>query len=162
MTITLSGSASGTTTSDNSGNYSFANLAAGGNYLVTPSSGNFSFSPTNQTFNNLNVAGIANFVGTQTIVTITGKVTDANNVGLNNVTLGLTKNGVAAGTVQTNAQGDYSFGNLTVGANYVVTPTGSFTPSSQTFSNLTTNATANFKAAPSIPSQRSEHEFCGG
>jgi len=36
VTIALSGSASGTTTSDSSGNYSFANLAAGGNYLVTP------------------------------------------------------------------------------------------------------------------------------
>ena len=71
----------------------------------------------------------------------------------------MTKNGVAAGTTQTDGLGNYSFGNLAVGANYVVTPTGSFTPSSQTFSNLTTNATANFKAAPSIPSQCSTASF---
>jgi hypothetical protein len=61
--------------------------------------------------------------------------------------------------VQTNAQGDYSFGNLAAGATYAVTPTGSFTPSSQTFSNLTTNATANFKATPGIPSQCSTASF---
>ncbi len=84
-------------------------------------------------------------------MSITGTVTDANNVGINNVSLALTKNGAAAGTAQTNVLGNYSFGNLAAGANYVVTPAGSFTPSSQTLNNLAVNATANFKAAPSIP-----------
>ena len=41
----------------------------------------------------------------------------------------------------------------------MVTPAGSFTPSSQTFSNLTANATANFKAAPSIPPQCNTASF---
>jgi len=86
-------------------------------------------------------------------------VTDSNNAGVNGVTLTLTKNGVAAGTVQTAGLGSYSFANLAAGANYVVTPGGSFTPSSQAFSNLASNAVANFKAAPSIPSQCSNANF---
>ncbi len=159
VAVTLSGAASANTTTDANGNYTFANLPTGGNYTVTPSSGNFSFSPASQTFNNLNVNRIANFVGTQTVFGITGRVTDSNNIPINNVTLALTRNGVAAGTAQTDVLGNYSFSNLTAGANYVVTPAGSFTPSSQSFSNLTSNATANFKAAPSIPSQCNTASF---
>jgi hypothetical protein len=148
-----------TVSTDQNGNYTFANLAAGGSYTVTPSNVNHSFSPASQTFDNLNVNRVANFVATRTLVSIAGNVTDSNNIGVNNVTLTLTKNGTAAGTVQTDGLGNYSFGNLAVGANYVVTPTGSFTPSSQTFSNLTVNATANFKAAPSLPSQCNTASF---
>src|SRR5207244_3363279 len=149
--VTLSGSSSGTTSTDSQGRYSFANLGGGGNYTVTPSSSNYSFSPANQTFNNLSVDGVTNFVGTQSIVSIAGKVVDANNIGINSVTVALTKNGVAAGTTQTNATGDYSFTNLTAAAAYVVKPTGTlsapnFHPSSETFNNLTVNATANFKS----------------
>jgi hypothetical protein len=157
LSLSLNGAA--TVNTDGNGNYTFANLAAGGNYTVTPSSTNYSLSPANQTFNNLNVNRIANFVGTQTIVNITGKVTDSNNVGVNNVTIALTKNGLATGTAQTDVIGNYSFSNQTAGANYVVTPLGSFTPSSQTLSNLSVNATANFKVAPSIPSQCNTTSF---
>ncbi len=159
VTVTLSGTASGSTTTSGSGNYTFANLPVGGNYLVTPASSNYSFSPLNQTFNNLTAAGIANFVGTQTIASVSGRVTDGNNVGLNAITLALTKDGVPAGSVQTNPQGDYTFPNLTTGANYVVTPVGSFTPSNQTFNSLSTNATANFKTTQSLPPQCSTVGF---
>jgi hypothetical protein len=159
--VTLSGAVNGLTTTDNAGNFSFLNLTNGGNYILTPSSANFSFSPGNQTFNNLGVDRIANFVGTKTTINITGNVVDGSNNPLNNVTVALTKNGAAAGTVQTNASGDYSFNNQTVGANYVVTPVGTFTPSSQTLNNLTTNAVANFKAGPSIPPQCNTPSFAG-
>ncbi len=37
MTLTLTGTASGSATSDGSGNYSFLSLPSGGNYTVTPS-----------------------------------------------------------------------------------------------------------------------------
>jgi hypothetical protein len=37
VTLTLTGSASGSTLSDGSGNYQFSSLPAGGNYTVTPS-----------------------------------------------------------------------------------------------------------------------------
>jgi hypothetical protein len=153
ITVSVTGLLSGSTSTDSSGNFSFSNLAAGGSYTVTPSNSNYSFGPSSQGFNNLTVNRIANFVATQTIVNISGKVTDANNTGLNNVTVALFKNGVAFGTVQTNGLGNYSFGNLTAGSNYLVTPSGTFSPFSQTLNSLTANAVANFKAAPSIPSQ---------
>jgi uncharacterized repeat protein (TIGR01451 family) len=65
VTLTLSGSQTGTTTTDASGNYSFANLAAGGSYTITPSRAGFAFTPPSQTFNNLNSNGTANFTAAQ-------------------------------------------------------------------------------------------------
>ena len=64
--MTLSGAASGTTTVNSSGNYSFTGLG-NGSYTVTPSSPSATFSPTNQavTINNGNVAGV-NFTATST------------------------------------------------------------------------------------------------
>ncbi|HEV7397213.1 MAG TPA: FG-GAP-like repeat-containing protein [Pyrinomonadaceae bacterium] len=151
LTVTLNGSTN--TSTDSSGNYSFGSLPAGGNYTVTPSSSNYSFSPANQVFNNLNANGIANFVGTLTAVNITGRVSDTNNVGLNNVTVFLTKNGLPSGSTQTDGAGNYSFANLSVGSNYAVTPDGSFSPSSQTFNQLSTSVVANFQGTPRIPGQ---------
>src|SRR5207245_1917437 len=70
------------TSTDANGNYVFTSIAAGGNYTVTPSNTNYSFTPPDQTFTNLGTNRIANFVGTQSVVKITGKVTDSNNVGI--------------------------------------------------------------------------------
>jgi hypothetical protein len=156
------------TTTDASGNYAFANLTNGGNYVVTPVNANFSLSPSNQTFNNLSTDRIANFVATQTIVNITGRISDANNVGAVGIGLTLIKNGAAAGGAITDGVGNYTFGNLTAGASYVVTPIGvvppsgppgNFSPSNQSFANLTVNASANFKTAASIPPQCSTVSF---
>jgi hypothetical protein len=56
-TVTLSGTANGTTTADGSGNYGFSGLS-NGSYTVTPSKGGYSFSPAAQsaTINGANVA----------------------------------------------------------------------------------------------------------
>ena len=56
-TVTLSGTASGTTTADGSGNYGFSGLSSG-SYTVTPSKSGYSFSPAAQsaTINGANVA----------------------------------------------------------------------------------------------------------
>ena len=62
--MTLSGSQSATTQTDASGFYQFAELAAGGNYTVTPSKAEFSFDPESQTFNNLNADQTADFLAT--------------------------------------------------------------------------------------------------
>jgi hypothetical protein len=58
-TLTLSGAASGTTTADNSGNYTFSGLA-NGTYAVAPSHAGFTFVPSSQsmTVNGANVAGV--------------------------------------------------------------------------------------------------------
>jgi photosystem II stability/assembly factor-like uncharacterized protein len=76
VTVTLSGSQSGLRTTDSNGNFSFE-LAAAGNYTVTPSIVGFTFGPVNQTFNNLSANQAANFSATrQNFV-----VTNANNHG---------------------------------------------------------------------------------
>ena len=59
--MTLSGSASASTATDASGNYSFSGLTAGGNDTVTPSKSGYSFSPTSQVFNNLSANQTQNF-----------------------------------------------------------------------------------------------------
>jgi predicted phage tail protein len=63
-TVTLSGATGRITTTDASGNYSFASLLAG-NYAVTSSASGYSFSPAiiAVTISTANVSG-ANFVGT--------------------------------------------------------------------------------------------------
>jgi Tol biopolymer transport system component len=157
LTVNLAGTTTGSTQTDGTGNFSFMNLASG-NYTVSPSSAVYAFAPANYNFN-LTVDHVCVFVATQTAVSIGGKITDSNNTALNGVTVALTKNGAPAGTAQTNAQGDYTFASLTPGDLYVVTPSGSFTPSSQTFANLTTNATANFKSSPTLPPQCTASSF---
>jgi len=153
VTITLTGSMGGSTTTDVNGNFSFSNLANGGNYTATPANANYSFSPASQTFNNQATDRIANFVGTRTIVSITGKVTNASDIPINNLTVALSINGVSAGTTLTNVLGDYTFTNLTAGSTYMITPVGFFAPSSQTFARLSFSAVANFKSVPSVPAQ---------
>jgi hypothetical protein len=56
ITVTLSGSSAAVTTTAGGGFYSFTPLTRFGNYTVTPSGGNNTFTPTSLTFNNLNSA----------------------------------------------------------------------------------------------------------
>jgi len=58
VTVTLSGAASGTTTTNSAGIYSFAGLA-NGSYTVAPNKSGFTFSPANRavTVNNANISG---------------------------------------------------------------------------------------------------------
>ena len=60
-TVTLSGSATDTQTTDTSGNYSFVNLPAGGNYTITASKPNYTCTPAALTVANLNADQIGNF-----------------------------------------------------------------------------------------------------
>ena len=64
VTITLSGAANVTTTTDTTGNYSFAGLANGA-YTVTPAFAGYVFTPTNRavTISGANITG-QNFTGT--------------------------------------------------------------------------------------------------
>ncbi|MEA2204292.1 MAG: hypothetical protein QOE77_1068 [Blastocatellia bacterium] len=58
--LTLSGSQAQSAISDANANYSFT-LAGGGDYTVTPGALGFTFTPPNQTFNNLSADQTANF-----------------------------------------------------------------------------------------------------
>ena len=64
VTITLSGAGTQTTTTNVNGNYSFANVAAQGNYTVAPSKANYTFNPPSQSFSNLNSNQTADFTAT--------------------------------------------------------------------------------------------------
>src|SRR4030095_13962938 len=77
--------------------------------------------------------------------TISGQVTE-NGVGLAGVTV--TLSGSQSGLRTTNSGGNYSF-ELPAGGNYTVTPSllgFTFSPTSQTFNNLTVAQAANFAA----------------
>ncbi|HMF58118.1 MAG TPA: DNA/RNA non-specific endonuclease [Pyrinomonadaceae bacterium] len=65
VSVTLTGVPSpATVLTDSNGNYSFNGLLAGGNYTVTPTLNNYSFSPASQTINNLSANAVVNFVAT--------------------------------------------------------------------------------------------------
>ncbi len=136
VTITLSGAANATTTTDANGNYTFTGLVNGA-YTVTPSFAGYTFSPLNRnvTVNNANVTG-QNFTGTLVVVTysISGTVGTAGGAPIAGVTL--TLSGAANATIMTNAAGTYSFTGL---ANGVYTVTPSLT--GYTFSPLNRNMT---------------------
>lgn len=66
ITVALSGSHTAQTTTDANGNYTI-NATAEGSYTVTPNLLNYSFTPPNQVFANLNSAQTANFTATPTV-----------------------------------------------------------------------------------------------
>ena len=64
VTVALSGTSTASTTTDGQGNYTFASVPAGGNYTVTPSLANHSFTPPNISISNLTANQTANFTAT--------------------------------------------------------------------------------------------------
>lgn len=154
VNVTLTGTQSSTAVTDSNGVYTFANLAGGGNFTVTPTLAPYTFVPPSRTFNNLsaNQAG-ADF--TIETYTISGRVTDAAGNGVAGTTV--TISGSASATGTTNANGNYSFINFPQGANVTVTPsktdvllTYSFTPASRSYTNLSASQTADFTAATTL------------
>jgi hypothetical protein len=155
-TMTLSGSQTGTTQTDSSGFYTFADLAAGGNFTVTPSKSPYTFVPANRTFNNLTSNQIGDF--TVTAYSISGRVTNTSSAGESGVVL--TLSGTQASTTQTDANGNYSFPSVAGGGTYTITPskpdpllTYTFNPLSRNIANLGANTSLiDFTANTSIVS----------
>ncbi len=132
VTMSLSGAAGGSTTTNASGVYTFAGLS-NGSYTVTPAMAGYTFSPVNRnvSINNANVTG-QNFTATPTggTFSISGTVTSGGN-GLSGVTM--TLSGDAGAVTSTDANGNYTFSGLGNG-NYTVVPTMTgyaFSPASQ-------------------------------
>jgi len=132
-TVTLSGTASATTTTDVSGHYIFSGLPTG-TYAITPSKSGFSFSPASQnaTLVAANVSSIDFFVSQGSAATghnITGTITPVVNGYATTVTL----SGTASITTTADISGNYIFSDLPSGT-YAVTPSKSgfsFTPAIQ-------------------------------
>ena len=149
VTISLSGAASGSTTTDSGGNYSFSGFP-NGNYKITPSMAGYKFTPASRSgkVSGANVTG-RNFTAASSGYAISGQVTNGGS-GLSGVTMSLS--GASSRSTATGSGGNYSFTGLAKG-NYKVTPTlsgYSFTPQNQS-ANLTATGTKtlNFTATGS-------------
>jgi|HubBroStandDraft_4_1064222.scaffolds.fasta_scaffold00167_6 hypothetical protein len=119
ITVTLTGSSGGSTTTDGSGNYSFTGLTNGA-YVVTPSLTGYTFTPASQnvTVNGANVTGI-NFAGSSVPTwSISGSITPAA------AGIAVNLSGTSNGTTVTDSSGNYTFGGLANGT-YVLTPSQS-------------------------------------
>jgi CSLREA domain-containing protein len=143
VNVHLSGSASQDTTTDASGNYSFNGLQQGGNFTITPSLTNYSFTPPSRTVGNLqsDQTGL-DFTGQLVIFTLSGRVTDEGGQPLVGVNVHLS--GSAGADTTTDASGDYSFNGLQQGGSFTLTPTETsyrFTPPSRTLNNPQGNQT---------------------
>jgi CSLREA domain-containing protein len=146
--VTLSGTSSGSTSTDTSGNYSFTGLTAGGNYTVTPTDTSL-YSFTAQSLNNLSGNQTANFTGALRSYSISGQVTSSS-AGLIGVTVSLTgPSGFPTETFTTQSDGNYTFTGVPAGSSYTVTPSKAnytFSPTSAPINNLTADQSANFTA----------------
>ncbi len=146
VTMTLTGGAQpAATKSDGSGNYSFRNLTAGGNYTVTPSKTGLGFSPLNAAFSNLTSNQTANFTGGN-VFAISGRVIDGAGAGLLEVTITLSS-GPSSVTAQTDVNGNYSFPSVFAGNDYTVSPSKTgllFSPANISVTRLSRNSVANF------------------
>lgn len=143
VSVALSGGASGSTTTDGNGNYSFT-VADGGSYTVTPTLANNTFTPPSQTFNFISQNQTANFTAQTVTYTISGNVR-SDGANLQGATVALT--GGQTASVLTGADGNYSF-SVPAGTNYSVSVYKNgitFNPASQSFTNLNANQTANFQ-----------------
>ena len=149
VTVTLSGDASASTTTDPSGDYVFTNIASG-SYLVTPSLTFYTFSPLSMPVDVMG-ANVANtdFAATPlpAIYSISGTVTGA--ASSVTVTLG----GDASASTTTDASGNFSFTNRASGS-YLVTPSLSgyiFSPPSTPIDLIGANvANTDFAAAAEL------------
>jgi hypothetical protein len=121
ITVTLTGGPGGSTTTSSSGYYFFDHLP-NGNYTVTPSKADFTFSPPSRS---VTISGASqsyiDFVGTYSPVgyLISGYVKNSSGQGLTAITVTLT--GGPGGSTTTSSSGYYFFDHLPNG-NYTVTP----------------------------------------
>jgi hypothetical protein len=155
VTMTLSGSGIGSSTTTNGdGVYSFTGVQ-NGSYIITLSKSRYTFSPQNLTVtvNNSHVAG-QDFAGSH-ISIISGRVTQMTTLG-ETVVAGvmMTLSGSGLGSATTNGNGVYSFTGVPNG-NYIITPSKSrytFSPQNLTVTvNNADVAEVDFVAVPEPP-----------
>ena len=145
VSVTLSGSQSVTTTTDSAGQYHFSNLPTSGVYTVTPTLNHHTLNPISRTI--VTPAGDQVFDAAATFNhhVISGRAADAAGAALPGVTV--TLSGAQNATMSTDADGNYSFGNLPAGGSYTVTPrktSYTFSPGNRTFPDLGADQTLNF------------------
>ena len=141
--LTLSGSQSVTTSTDNNGNYIFSGLPTSGRYVVTPASDDHNFESA--TIITPSGDQIANFITQPKTYLVKGTIKSDGNP-LPGVLVALS--GSSLGTAVTNSAGQYSF-ELPKGGSYVLTPSKAnynLGPASTSINALSANAQADFTA----------------
>jgi Calx-beta domain/Carboxypeptidase regulatory-like domain/Pectate lyase superfamily protein len=148
VTISLSGSQQRTTTSDNNGSFSFADVPSEGDYTVTPTLIGLSFNPSSATYDHLDADQYAAYVASAAASqSLSGRVTETGGNALGGVIVSLS--GSESGTATTDANGDYSF-TVFAGGNYTITPEKTnylFAPAGASFGALSGNQLADFQGA---------------
>jgi hypothetical protein len=153
VSVSLSGAQTATTTTDSGGNYSFTNLPAGGTYTVRAVLQYYSFNPDSQTYPALESNQNTTFIATLNTHTISGRVANTSGVPLAGVTVALSGSLGPISSITTSADGTYSFGSLSAGSSYVVAVSKrdyTFNPPTRTFSDLSSNQTADFTGALNV------------
>ncbi len=145
IVVPLSGSTSGTATTNSNGEYSFS-LLAGGNYTIAPTLTYYDFLPGNLVINDLHADyANGNFNATRQLFTIGGRLVDEGGNGIAGRTVQLT--GALQRIALSDSDGNYQFINLPAGYDYTVAPLTNlyytFT-ASQTFADLRGNQAATF------------------
>jgi hypothetical protein len=145
VNVALSGSRTGSTVTDDSGNYSFAGLSGGQGYTVTPSLTSYNFVPPNQSFANITSHQTANFIAVNTVF-VTGKVTSGTTP-LANVAISVS--GTTTTTVSTNGRGEYAVSLAAQGTyTFSAALSGYIFSAPVTLTNITSDQTANFTGSP--------------
>lgn len=130
-TVTLSGSAATTTTTDGFSNFTFSKLV-NGNYALVATKTGYIFSPTTQavTINGANVTGVS---FTSSVAPTTHSISGTINPATAGSGATVTLTGSTSAVATANASGNFTFTSLTNGS-YTVTPTSStatMSPASQ-------------------------------
>ncbi|MFL6283809.1 MAG: Calx-beta domain-containing protein, partial [Pyrinomonadaceae bacterium] len=167
INVHLDGSSARDTTTDASGNYSFAGLVQQGNFTVTPSETNYRFTTPSRSVNNLqNDQTGVDFTGALVNHAVAGTIVDGDGHGLPGVTVSLA--GARSDVTGTDANGNYAFANVPEGGNFTVTPDKegfNFNPPSQQVNNITADvdfdAVATAQASPT-PTPDQSDDFSGG
>ena len=142
--VSLSGSATATVQSDDSGHYAFNDLVQGENYTVTPSSYFSNFSPASASVIGLSGDVTRDFTELPPL-TIWGQINSESGLGVGAT---VTLSGDASETQEVDWQGRFRF-YPSRGGNYTVTPSSTyftFSPASQSISNISEDLTITFTA----------------
>ena len=146
VTVSLSGSGTGTATTDVNGKYLIQGIQTG-TYTVTPSISGYTFSPASRSYTSPSADSLAeNYTATPVVYrSIGGQITQSG-VGISGVSIAYA--GSSSGTATTDSNGNYSIASLANNGNYTLTPSKSgytFTPTTRNYNPLTSDqTTANF------------------
>jgi hypothetical protein len=146
--VTLEGSKLTSTTTDANGDYILNDLRAGGSYTITPRA-TMNFAPQSRSFDDLKQDSAADFVAQIKLYRISGQVIYSGRP-LSGVKI--TLEGSKLTSTITDANGNYTFGDLRAGGSYTVSCQAkvNLTPPNHAFNNLAQDESANFSGVGKV------------